>query len=328
MFKRLSFALLPALLLFGVAEIVLRAIGWPEVTTAFEHNEPFWVVDPDLNAYEMPHNEENTSFKVSTNSDGLRTSIEVTDPKKELRIMTLGCSTTFGWGVSDVETYPARLQTLLTEAGYSTVEVVNGGQPGYTSFQGTWLWDAILEDYKPDVVFIGYIVQDARKAAYSDKSQAILQGDNRFLKDNLLYRSKGYLAVRYGMGKVQVQAKERSSQDTGGVYRVPPEDYVENLRALTQKIQKTGAKSVLFGYPLERTGYTEQHRLILKVAAQELQVGHFDPQVEMEQATTNARLYFSRDKGHANAAGNDQIAQWVFGHLKSNQYLPTPNSQP
>jgi len=328
MFKRLAFALLPALLLFGVAEIVLRVLGWPEVTTAFEHNEPFWVVDPDLHSYEMPHNEENTSFQVSTNSDGLRTSIEVTDPKKSLRIMTLGCSTTFGWGVSDVETYPSRLQTLLTEAGYSTVEVVNGGQPGYTSFQGSWLWDSVLEDYKPDIVLIGYIVQDARKAAYSDKSQAILQGDNRFLKDNLLYRSKGYLALRYGMGKVQVQAKERSSQDDGGVYRVPPEDYVVNLRSLTQKIKKTGAKPVLFGYPLERTGYTEQHRLILKVAAQELQVGHFDPQAKMEQAATDARLYFPRDKGHANAAGNDQIAQWVFEHLQSHQYLSTPKSQP
>src|SRR6056300_1710410 len=138
MFKRLLFALVPAVLLFGVTEIVLQVMGWPQVTQAFEHNEPFWVVDPDLQSYEMPHNEENTSFSVSTNSDGLRTAIEVTDPKKTLRIMTLGCSTTFGWGVADSETYPARLQHYLTEAGYGNVEVVNAGQPGYTSFQGTW----------------------------------------------------------------------------------------------------------------------------------------------------------------------------------------------
>ena len=324
MFKRLLFALVPAILLFGVTEIVLRVMGWPQVTQAFEHNEPFWVVDPDLQSYEMPHNEENTSFLVSTNSDGLRTAIEVTDPKKELRIMTLGCSTTFGWGVADSETYPARLQAYLTEAGYSNVEVVNGGQPGYTSFQGTWLWDALLDDYQPDVVLIGYIVQDARKAAYSDKSQAILQGDNRFLKDNILYRSKGYLALRYGMGKVQIQAKERSSQDEGGAYRVPPTDYVANLRTLTEKIQASGANPILFGYPLERTGYTEQHRRILKVAAQELAIGHFDPQSQMEQASSQERLYFPRDKGHANAAGNDKIAQWTFEYLKSHQYLPTP----
>ena len=327
MFKRLLFALVPAIILFGVVEMVLRVTGWPEVTEAFEHNEPFWVVDPDLNGYAMPHNEENTSFAVSTNSDGLRTTVEVTDSKKSLRVMTLGCSTTFGWGVADAETYPARLQHYLTEAGYGNVEVVNGGQPGYTSFQGDWLWDALLDDYQPDVVLVGYIVQDARKAAYSDKSQAILQGDNRFLKDNFLYRSKGYLALRYGMGKVQIQAKERSSQDEGGAFRVPPEDYVSNLRSLVGKIQKSGAKPILFGYPLERTGYTEQHRLILSIAAQELKVGHFDPQAQMEKAASEARLYFARDKGHANAAGNDQIAQWAFEYLKSNQYLPSPKSE-
>ena len=327
MFKRLLFTLVPALILFGVTEVVLRIMGWPEVTQAFEHNEPFWVVDPDLKAYSMPHNEESTSFAVSTNSDGLRTSIEVMDPKKTLRVMTLGCSTTFGWGVSDADTYPSRLQYYLTEAGYGNVEVVNAGQPGYTSFQGDWLWDSLLDDYKPDVVLVGYIVQDARKAAYSDKSQAILQGDNRFLKDNFLYRSKGYLALRYGMGKAQIQAKERSSQDEGGAFRVPPEDYVDNLRSLIVKIKTSGAKAVLFGYPLERTGYTEQHRLILSVAAQELKVGHFDPQPQMEKSASEARLYFARDKGHANTAGNDQIARWVFEYLNTNQYLPSPKPE-
>ena len=327
MLKRLFFALVPALLLFGATEMVLRVMGWPEVTQAFEHNEPFWVVDPDLKDHPMPHNEENTSFAVSTNSDGLRASIEVTDSKKTLRIMTLGCSTTFGWGVADSETYPARLQHYLKEAGYGNVEVVNAGQPGYTSFQGDWLWDALLDDYQPDVVLVGYIVQDARKAAYSDKSQAILQGDNRFLKDNFLYRSKGYLALRYGMGKVQIQAKERSSQDEGGAFRVPPEDYVLNLRSLINKIQSSGAKPILFGYPLERTGYTEQHRLILSIAAEELKVGHLDPQAKMETAASEARLYFTRDKGHANAAGNEQIAQWVFEYLQSSQYLPSPKPE-
>ena len=51
-----------------------------------------------------------------------------------------------------------------------------------------------------------------------------------------------------------IQAKERSSQDEGGAYRVPPEDYVANLRSLVGKVEKSGAKAVLFGYPLERTG--------------------------------------------------------------------------
>ena len=245
--KKFVFALLPVAILLGTSEVGLRLLGWPEVTKAFEHNEPFWIVDPDLKNHEMPHNEESTSFKVSTNSDGLRTSIEMTDPAKSLRIMTLGCSTTFGWGVGDQETYPSRLQVYLNESGYENIEVINAGQPGYTSFQGDWLWDSVLKNYQPDIVLIGYIVQDARKAAYSDKSQAILQGDNRFLKDNVLYRSKSFLALRYGMGKVQIQAKERSSQDEGGAFRVPPEDYVDNLRSLIRTPKCTRAPFTRIG---------------------------------------------------------------------------------
>ena len=76
--------------------------------------------------------------------------------------MTLGCSTTFGWGVADSETYPARLQHYLTQTGYGNVEVRM--LVGWLYFfQGDWLWDSLLDDYKPDVVLIGYIVQDAEK---------------------------------------------------------------------------------------------------------------------------------------------------------------------
>lgn len=314
MIKKLLFALIPLFVVGFAAEVGLRFSGWPQYSDAFEHNEPYWIVDPDLKQSEMPHKEENTSFVVSTNSDGLRTthSMEKTD---KIRIMTLGCSTTFGWGVSDAETYPKRLEEYFQKDGLN-VEVVNGGQPGYTSFQGIWLWNQVLKDYKPDIVLIGYIVQDARKAAYSDKSQAILQADNRFLKDHVLYRSKSYLALRYLFGKVQVEAKERSSQDVGGVYRVPPEDYVENIRELVSGIQANGGEAILFGYPLERTGYTKQHRLILQAAAKNLSIGYFDPQDKMEQAANQEKLYFPRDKGHANAKGNDQIAKWVYDYLR------------
>ena len=317
-FRRFSFSFIPLFVLFGIGEFTLRFTGWPEVTSAFEHNEPYWVVDPNLRNEKMPHKEENSHFLVSTNSEGLRSSASLDNSKDTFRIMTLGCSTTFGWGVSNEEAYPARLQHYLSQE-VSNVEVINAGQPGYTSFQGLWLWDQILKGYKPDVVVIGYIVQDSRKAAYSDKSQAILQSDSRFLKDNFLYRSKIYLALRFALGKVQVKAKERSSQDEGGAFRVPPQDFADNLRGLVSKIKSVSAEPVLFGYPLERTGYTEAHRRILKAAAENLDTLHFDPQSKMEEAASSQELYFPNDKGHANAAGNDLIAQWMSEFLREQQ---------
>jgi lysophospholipase L1-like esterase len=317
--RKLAFSIVPVVVVGAAAELGLRSAGWPSVTQAFEHNTPFWVTDPDLKRKPFPHKEEQKVFAVSSNIDGLRgVSVAREKPEGAHRIMTLGCSTTFGWGVDDDSSYPAVLDSLIED---EQTHVINGGQPGYTSFQGRWLWNKTLKHYAPDVVLIGYVVQDARKAAYSDKSQAVLQGDHRYLKDNVLYNSRVYLGLRSMLGGIQVSAKERPQNGKGGVYRVPPPDFAENLRALVAGVQDVGAVPVLFGFPLEREGYTEQHRRILEAASAELGVPHLDLQSRMEQASRNARLYFERDRGHANAAGNAQIAEWVHEFLQAQGLL-------
>lgn len=320
--QKLAFSALTTLVVFGAVELGLRGAGWPQVSGGFTHNEPYWVVDADQVQAPTPHNEMGTTFPVSTDDNGLRYPIHEQDKRPGThRVMTLGCSTTFGWGVADRESYPAVLEQRLRDGGHRSTEVINGGQPGYTSFQGLWLWDGVLRHYEPDVVLVGYVVQDARKAAYSDKSQAILQQDARFLKDQLLYRWRAYQLVRSLIGGFQVEAKEVGQNDEGGVYRVIPEDFAANLRALVAGIRAVGATPVLFGYPLEREGYTTTHRRILRAAAEELGVLHFDPQPQMEQASSSAELYFPRDRGHANAAGNAQIADWVHDFLQQHDLL-------
>ncbi len=297
----------------GALELGLRVLGWPTVTAAFEHNSPFWTADPDQRLNPTPHREESTAFTVTTDANGLRAPLhDVARAPGKARVMTMGCSTTYGWGSPDGSSYPALLETALTPYG---VEVINAGQPGHTTFQGLWLWDGVLASYQPDVVVIGYVVQDARRAAYSDRSQAILQGDHRYLKNHVLYRSKLYLGLRSLVGGVQIRAKERTQDENSGTFRVPPADYAANLRGLVERVQGIGASPVLFGFPLERAGYTAQHRLILQAAGDELGVPVFDPQLDMEQASREQELYFARDRGHANPAGNAVIAGWVAAFL-------------
>jgi lysophospholipase L1-like esterase len=319
--KKLLFALVPLFVVFFAVEVGLRVSDWPKVTAAFEHKEPFWTIDSDLSSKKMPHKEEGVSFLVNSNSDSLRTRSRTELDAYDFRIMTMGCSTTFGWGVSDAESYPARLESYVHDDGYKKTAVINAGQPGYTSFQGAWLWERTLKHYKPNVVLIGFVVQDARKAAYTDRSQAILQKDYRFLKENVFYNSRVYLALRSAIGSIQIQAKERGNGDVGGVFRVPPADYVFNIRSLITAVRDSGGTPILFGYPLERSGYTSEHRTILKAAASELDVLLFDPQSKMEEAARIGQYYFSRDRGHANAAGNDLIAQWVYAFLKEQDLL-------
>lgn len=320
--QKAMFSAVTTLVVFGAAELGLRGAGWPQPQGRFAHNEPFWVVDAELKQQATPHKETGGSFRVTTDENGLRYPIHDVDKKADaFRIMTLGCSTTYGWGVDDADSYPARLELLARASGHPSTEVINGGQPGYTSFQGLWLWDEVLKYYEPDVVLIGYLVQDSRKAApYSDRSQAILQQDNRFLKDHFFHRSRIYLGLRSLVGGVQIETKEAGDKALN-VYRIPPEDYVANLRQLVDRVKGVGGQPVLFSYPLEREGYMAQHRRILDAAAGELGVPYLDPQARMEEASRQAELYFPRDKGHANAAGNALIAEWVHDFLAEQDLL-------
>jgi lysophospholipase L1-like esterase len=56
--------------------------------------------------------------------------------KSAFRILCIGDSITFGWKLKDNETYPVRLQEALTrEFPNQSVQVFNGGVPGYCSQQ-------------------------------------------------------------------------------------------------------------------------------------------------------------------------------------------------
>jgi lysophospholipase L1-like esterase len=304
-----------------MAECGTRVAGYPPMDTSpqFEHDRIYWSEDPNQVNEPHRHGELNTTFPVSTDVNGLRAPLhDQQKPAGTFRVMTLGCSTTFGWGVADAESYPARLEHYLRDRGHKNVEVINGGQPGYTTFQGLWLWEKTLKDYAPDLVVVGYIVQDARQVAYSDISQALMQNEASFLKENFLYRSQFYRALMFTLGRVRTQSKEQKRDS----YRVPPEDYLNHLRRFQSKIADLGGTPLYFGFPLERVGYTELHRDILRIEAEQQGIAHFDPSAEIEDLTRSQELYFPKDRGHANARGCDTIARLMADYLEAQELIP------
>ena len=64
--QKALFSGVTTLVVFGAAELGLRAAGWPQPQGRFAHNEPFWVVDPDLKQKATPHKETGGSFTVTT----------------------------------------------------------------------------------------------------------------------------------------------------------------------------------------------------------------------------------------------------------------------
>ena len=108
--RRGVFAVATLLAVLLGAEAALRVAGWPpsgggQGPGGFTHAQVYWVETPDQSTVPHPHKETGGSFKVSTDANGLRAPAHAeAKPDGIYRILALGCSTTFGWGVEDTET--------------------------------------------------------------------------------------------------------------------------------------------------------------------------------------------------------------------------------
>lgn len=91
---------------------------------------------------------------VRHNSLGFRGSIEYAERGTGPRILTIGDSFTYGLGVRDEETFAAQLSQL------TKVEVINAGVNAYGVDQALLMWEQEGRRFKPDVVVLGYYVDD------------------------------------------------------------------------------------------------------------------------------------------------------------------------
>jgi lysophospholipase L1-like esterase len=108
----------------------------------------------------------NPTWEVSLNSEGFR---DVEFPKDKaasvFRIVCLGDSWTFGWNVGQNQAYPQTLKALLgREFPEANFEVFNLGVGGYSSINGLMLLKTRVLDLKPDVVVLGFAMNEPNMA--------------------------------------------------------------------------------------------------------------------------------------------------------------------
>lgn len=97
------------------------------------------------------------------NSLGLRG--QEPNPSADLSILIVGDSSVFGDGVSDAQTMSAQLSRELG----SSVDVQNGGVPGYTCTQSRILIDRLQSRLKPDILISYNQHSDFRRASSEDR---------------------------------------------------------------------------------------------------------------------------------------------------------------
>lgn len=207
----------------------------------------------------------NTKFQevnVVTNSLGLRNKeINVKKDNNIYRIICLGASPTFGWGVNFYKTYPFLLEQELKNNILSRkIEVINGGQIGYTTYQGAILLEKYLTKYSPDLITVSYVLNDIdryrfyRNEGLSDKELSIYS-PFKIKLSNMLNKSKLCLVLKratfYLIDKSnKLDADILKKQFELSKVRVSNSDYKENLEKIIRICRNHNIKLIFIKMPI------------------------------------------------------------------------------
>ena len=245
------------------------------------------------------------TWTIALNSRGYRTDEFAREkPPAALRIACVGDSWTFGMNVDQDRTYPSRLAADL-RAGGAKVEVLNFGVLGYSSFQGRRLFERRVLELSPDVVAIGFGMNDSEVAGYRDRDMvaagapALGARIREQAADLEFYKLLKYFALTLrfhpkSMGDfLREHAQDRGSGrvDYSTIEpwtRVSPTDYEANIREMIRLARARGAAVVLLDNELwEESPY----RTLLKSIAAAAHV----PLVDSLRIVYDARAAMERD---------------------------------
>jgi hypothetical protein len=162
------------------------------------------------------------------------------------RVLLLGDSVTFGWGVEADATFGRRLEVDLSDRIGRAVETVNAGVCGYNTSQELGSMRAHGEAVAADAVVLLYVDNDINPA-----EPLPVAGEARdALADGSALRS---LVLRSWLGRIGVHLLTARGPETGP-------GRAESMNALAAIAAECRARSrpfVVFGYRLERSPRTD-----------------------------------------------------------------------
>lgn len=199
--------------------------------------------------------------KVQTNNFGMRFKEPKVLKKKDVfRIICLGGSPTFGWGVREENTYAVKLKELLSNKyPDKKIEVLNAGMIGYSSFQGVKLLENEILKLSPDLITVAYVINDVDKYRFfqsNGRADKDLKKRNQALivLENLLYQSRFVRVYQKMVYKFQNWVSKKTQKGAQLAYRsirrVDLDDYEKNLRKMINIAHNNRVKVVLIKMPV------------------------------------------------------------------------------
>ncbi len=328
--QKLSYSAIVFVFLLALIEFALRISS-----LQFYQENSFFPQNRDINftnIYSKDHNlfwrlkssistnsELFSAIQYQTNSLGFR-GADFPEKGSKTRILALGNSCTFGWGVAQNSIYTSELQNLQP-----ATEVLNCGTPGYSSLQGKRLLAEIASKLKPDILLIMFGWNDHWPAGQgiTDKEQ---QFPPQIALDiqNALSSLSIYKALRqFSLIAAGGDSKTSSMDQLSGQRRVPLMDFRDNLREIINYCRQNKITPVLLSPPIASlanyfsgksiSAFHDLHHsyqtAILEIGAHE-SVAVIDLQTPFDQHNDLFDDAYA-DAIHFNAAGHLLVAQQI-----------------
>jgi lysophospholipase L1-like esterase len=311
----LSLSACSLLLFVALLEVGLRILGYGRVELYEPDPVLYWKLKPNQKCFTKVNHQ-----PVRINSQGTRgPEFDTAKPPGTLRIVCLGDSRTFGWGLSQEETYCGVLQNELQEhyGPKRRVEVINAGVNAW-SFPQMMLYfrDRALK-YNPDYVIVGDAnfwtqFSEHNSPEFVRKFMRRVQLKN-FLRRFALYHyfvevQLSQVYERYRVKFVPVDPaqdtlfKEQQQKDPDAFFR----NAIDQLCTIALTHQVT---PILLYLPTEDDD-TRHWQARLRQAKAQLSEKHKLQFVDLKPVLsgTDKKLYLEADPVHFNTEGNRIIA--------------------
>jgi lysophospholipase L1-like esterase len=327
---KLALPFISVVLVVLCAELIIRLVG-PDLYYA----DQTFPINRDMNFIEFYQKDHNLFWRLRTdqmidsrtfsdvryriNSRGMRGD-EIPGQKDGCRVVALGNSCTFGWGVEDDKAWVKQLELMLKmNLPNKQIEVINCGVPGYSSYQGREYFSRELLYLDPDILLIMFGWNDHWVAGrgITDDQQTMPGQFMLQVQDWLSHLDSYRLMRKYTLSLIQ-RRSTATLDDLAGPRRVPQEKFRENLRAMISLARENSIEPVLLVPPiaslatyLGRTDISSNfHLLHSNYQADVILVSQYE-QVQL----INLQVEFDRHNDLFDDIQNDPIHFNTKGHL-------------
>ena len=271
---------------------------------------------------------------IPINGDGFRSQVlSFQRPPSSLRILCLGDSQTFGNGVAQDETYPAKLESQLSSRKDARpVEVINAGIQGYEIQQEVKLLERITLT-RPDLVTIGFYLNDISEILTS-KHREIIDGEfkdggsvKQFVPYRLIYALKRSRLVTLLYWRYRIFQSDAEGNPLKEILLgKTPAKFAKSWQLIEEALLQAKKLALahhfrLIVFPVP-TGEeflmdypNEDYRSRLLALADRLEIESFDPTPEMKSAGGGFDRYFITWDGHINSVTHALIAQLLADRI-------------